>query len=181
MEELEKLRQILNQNKIPYINKTVVTKNDGIDIPYNNYEISVVSHKYSYGGKKGLLEMMASFLENSVQGWLNAEQVFEIIAKETKKRKITYRGCNLIWGKLGPNEIIVDGKICFQFIDGLKILEPKIFNKKVERGEKMEELKQQLIGQKEGMEFALDLLKMQEKSLEDRIQFLDKEIEKIKE
>lgn len=45
----------------------------------------------------------------------------------------------------------------------------------------MKELKQQLIGQKEGMEFALDLLKMQEKSLEDRIQFLDKEIEKIKE
>lgn len=45
----------------------------------------------------------------------------------------------------------------------------------------MQELKQQLIGQREGMQFALDELELVKKSLENRIKFLDKEIEKIKE
>ena len=45
----------------------------------------------------------------------------------------------------------------------------------------MSELKQELIGQREGMQFALDELEMIKKSLENRIKFLDLEIEKIKE
>lgn len=43
----------------------------------------------------------------------------------------------------------------------------------------MQELKQELIGQKEGMQFALDELEVIKKSLENRIKFLDAEIEKI--
>lgn len=45
----------------------------------------------------------------------------------------------------------------------------------------MSELKQQLIGQREGMQFALEELKIIEKSIENRIKFLDLEIENIKE
>lgn len=44
----------------------------------------------------------------------------------------------------------------------------------------MEDLKMQLIGQREGMQYALDLLKLQEESLTARIEKLDKEIEEIK-
>jgi len=45
----------------------------------------------------------------------------------------------------------------------------------------MQELKQQLIGQREGMQFALDEIMLVAKSLENRIKWLDEEIEKIKE
>ena len=45
----------------------------------------------------------------------------------------------------------------------------------------MKELKQQLIGQREGFQFALDELEMIKKSIESRIKALDQEIEKIKE
>lgn len=45
----------------------------------------------------------------------------------------------------------------------------------------MKELKQQLIGQREGMQFALNELEMTKRSLENTIKFLDQEIEKIKE
>lgn len=42
----------------------------------------------------------------------------------------------------------------------------------------MQEIKQQLIGQREGMQFALDELEMIKSSLERRIKYLDDEIEK---
>ena len=42
----------------------------------------------------------------------------------------------------------------------------------------MQELKQQLIGQKEGMQFALDEIMLVVKSLETRIKRLDEEIDK---
>ena len=45
----------------------------------------------------------------------------------------------------------------------------------------MSELKKQLIGQKEGMQFALEELKIIEESIQNRIKFLDLEIENIKE
>lgn len=45
----------------------------------------------------------------------------------------------------------------------------------------MQELKQQLIGQKEGMQFALDEIELVKKSIENRINALGKEIEQIKE
>ena len=45
----------------------------------------------------------------------------------------------------------------------------------------MKELKQQLIGQREGMQFALHELEMIKKSIASRIKVLNQEIEKIKE
>lgn len=81
MEELEKLRSLLDKNEIEYVNKSIISKKDGIDIFYNDYDISVVSHKYSYGGKEGLLEIMASFIENSVKGHLTAIETIEIIKR----------------------------------------------------------------------------------------------------
>lgn len=44
----------------------------------------------------------------------------------------------------------------------------------------MKELKQELIGQREGLEFALDELELIKKSIENHIKFLDERIEKIK-
>lgn len=40
--------------------------------------------------------------------------------------------------------------------------------------------KNQLIGQREGLQHALDLLKIQEKSLQNSIDFIDKELEQNK-
>ena len=82
LNELEKLRKMLKDNNILYTNKSIISKNDGIDFWYKDYDISVISHKYSYGGSKGLLEIMASFIEDSVQGWLTAEQVFKMIIEK---------------------------------------------------------------------------------------------------
>lgn len=45
----------------------------------------------------------------------------------------------------------------------------------------MQELKQQLIGQREGMQFALDEVMLIAESLKNRIKRIDEEIEKIKE
>lgn len=83
MNELDNLREILEKNKIEYTNKSIVSKNDGIDFWYKDNEVSVISHQYSYGGKQGLLEIMASFIEGEVIGFLTAEETFKII-KESK-------------------------------------------------------------------------------------------------
>ncbi len=79
MEELEKLRQLLKENNIDYTNKSIFSENDGIDIDYKDYEISIISHAFSYGGKKGLLEMMASFIKGEVRGCLTADEVIKEI------------------------------------------------------------------------------------------------------
>ena len=55
MKELEKLRKLLEENNIDYTKKSVIGENDGIDIVYKDYEISVISHPFSYGGNKGFL------------------------------------------------------------------------------------------------------------------------------
>ena len=44
----------------------------------------------------------------------------------------------------------------------------------------MEEVKNQLIGQKEALQFALDILKMQQKTLENSIEYIDKKLKEIK-
>ena len=44
----------------------------------------------------------------------------------------------------------------------------------------MEEVKNQLIGQKEALQFALDILKMQQKTLENSIEYIDKKLKDIK-
>lgn len=79
MKELDKLRKLLEENDIAYTNKSIVSENDGIDIVYKNYDISVISHKYSYGGDRGLLEIMASFIDNHVKGYMTANEVMEEI------------------------------------------------------------------------------------------------------
>lgn len=44
----------------------------------------------------------------------------------------------------------------------------------------MEEVKNQLIGQKEALQFSLDILKMQQKTLENSIEYIDKKLKEIK-
>lgn len=79
MKELEKLRKLLEENNIDYTKKSVIGENDGIDIVYKDYEISVISHPFSYGGNKGLLEIMASFIKGKVKGFLTADETLKEI------------------------------------------------------------------------------------------------------
>lgn len=44
----------------------------------------------------------------------------------------------------------------------------------------MDEFKNQLIGQKEALQFSLDILKMQQKTIENSIEYIDKKIKEIK-
>lgn len=44
----------------------------------------------------------------------------------------------------------------------------------------MEEFKNQLIGQKEALQFALDMLEVQKKSLENSIRLIDSQLKEIK-
>lgn len=44
----------------------------------------------------------------------------------------------------------------------------------------MEEFKYQLMGQREGLQFALDMLEVQKKSLENSIRLIDSQLKKIK-
>jgi hypothetical protein len=44
----------------------------------------------------------------------------------------------------------------------------------------VEEFKNQLIGQKEGLQFALDLLETQKKSIENSIEMIDSKLKEIK-
>ena len=54
-----------------------------VELP-NGYDVSVVKHKYSYGGEKGLYEIGCFFnnhmvapidWDDTVKGWLNPEDV----------------------------------------------------------------------------------------------------------
>lgn len=78
-ERIKQIKRIIGKNNIDYTNKSIIGENDGIDIDYKDYEISVISHPFSYGGNRGLLEIMASFIENEVKGYLTAEEVMKEI------------------------------------------------------------------------------------------------------
>lgn len=74
--ELDKLREILNRNKIKYTNKSIFSQDDGIDFAYKNEEVSAICHQYSYGGEEGLIEILVAGLAT---GWLKAEEVLDEI------------------------------------------------------------------------------------------------------
>lgn len=44
----------------------------------------------------------------------------------------------------------------------------------------MQDLKQELIGQKEGLQYALDMIRVQERSLENMIRSIDNKLKEIK-
>lgn len=81
MIEMIKLITLLDANKVPYeINTQLLTGTLQVCYPNKqNVICDAVCHKYSYGYKQGLLEIMGLVdddIEDSVQGYLTGEQVF---------------------------------------------------------------------------------------------------------
>ena len=95
MTEMTKLITLLNSESIPYDLVDDVMGNEDNQIFYPCVEKSicdVICHKYSYGGPKGLLEIMGLVgeeIEDDVEGYLTAEEVFSRIKKDYHSRKIS--------------------------------------------------------------------------------------------
>ena len=85
--EMEKLIRKLGDKRIPF-ELAYQNWTDSIQVWYPNKENPVcdaISHRYSYGGEIGLLEIMGLLTENEAEfdyvvGWLTADEVFERIS-----------------------------------------------------------------------------------------------------
>ena len=93
MTEMEKLINKLAKADIPY-ELTVQPVTNSIQVWYPTQEnpvCDVICHEYSYGGKDGLLEIMGlvdeTKTEDSVEGYLTADEIFERIAKHHRTHK----------------------------------------------------------------------------------------------
>ena len=92
--EIFKLKEMLESEKIPFEWRIRKTEN-GFQICYPNKSLcdcSVIEHQYSYGNEKDLLEIMGLMTkkeenetQDSVLGYLTAEDVFKRIKKHWKK------------------------------------------------------------------------------------------------
>ena len=81
MTELEKLKKYLDENGIRNEWNSVISDIDQIIVYDPKHEVrlwDVVSHQFSYGGDKGLLEIYGS-LCTDVIGWLTADDVIKIL------------------------------------------------------------------------------------------------------
>lgn len=84
--EMHRLANMLGGANIPYEIRELW---GGLQIVYpngDNFTCSAVQHDFSYGGKNGYIEIMGLLTEeeeenDSVKGWLTAEDVFERISK----------------------------------------------------------------------------------------------------
>lgn len=56
----------------------------GIRVYFNGEEISIISHKYSYGGKQGLFEILP-YDSDDVEGFLSEEDVLTKLDAYHKK------------------------------------------------------------------------------------------------
>lgn len=89
MTEMTKLAVLLAQAGIPFeLHPWVMNDEPTIQIvspSKDDCRVDAVCHHFSYGGQKGLLEVMGSAnpnLENDdVVGWLTAEEAFEYFRK----------------------------------------------------------------------------------------------------
>ena len=45
----------------------------------NGEDYSIISHKYSYGGKDDEFEIMSSWIEEEVRGYLNETEAIELL------------------------------------------------------------------------------------------------------
>ena len=95
MTEMTKLINMLTEANIPFELTTdaVGTPNNQVWYPtHANPVCDVICHKYSYGGKDGLLEIMGLVDEkksggDSVEGYLTADEIFGRIAKYHRTHK----------------------------------------------------------------------------------------------
>lgn len=93
MTEMEKLINKLAKADIPY-ELVVQSFTNSIQVVYPskaNPVCDAICHKYSYGGKEGLLEIMGLVDEDkigdTVEGCLTADEVFDRIAKHYRTHK----------------------------------------------------------------------------------------------
>lgn len=82
--EMNKLIELLEENGIPF--ETELDIFGGIQVFYPNEEnaiCDVICHEFSFGGNKGLLEMMGLVEcdDDAVEGYLKAKEVFKRIQK----------------------------------------------------------------------------------------------------
>lgn len=81
MDELKKLKNYLDEHGYISNWSSVCGLNDQIVVWHkNNPDIrfwDVVCHDYSYGHEKGLLEIMAPFIDGDVEGWLTADDIIK--------------------------------------------------------------------------------------------------------
>ena len=92
--EIFRLKEMLEQAKIPFIFKEFSDFKNGYQIlyPEDNAKnvCSVIEHSFSYGNREDLLEIMGLLTDeesqyDSVKGFLSAEKVFERIKKHYEK------------------------------------------------------------------------------------------------
>lgn len=79
MNELEKLRDLLDAENIPYVNDTDNILNiDRVKYPDKNFVCSVIYGKGSIGYEAGKLEIMGLAIpeQDIVEGYLTANEVF---------------------------------------------------------------------------------------------------------
>ena len=81
--ELQKVVDFLKEQKIPFELRSLYS-GYLLAVPSDAHrEFDLVSHPYSYGGDRGLLESMGCICENSsgdgVEGWLTGETAIERI------------------------------------------------------------------------------------------------------
>lgn len=79
-EELKRLNATCEDWSIDYM---VINKHDNIcgirGVFPNGQNYSVISHKYSYGGKEGEFEIMSSFFEEEVKGYLSEREAIKLL------------------------------------------------------------------------------------------------------
>lgn len=95
--EIFRLRKMLDENEIPYVfNDTSCVGYKHYQIAYPNNEdtriVSVIEGTGTYGNESNLLEIMGLLTaeereEDSVRGYLTAEDVFDRILKHYKKTR----------------------------------------------------------------------------------------------
>lgn len=93
MTELEKLREMLDKAKIPYVNDSdTLTSIDRIKYPNKkNFVCSAICGPYTYGGEHGQIEIMGLLTPeeeecDSVAGYLTADDVFQRIKKDYESK-----------------------------------------------------------------------------------------------
>ena len=94
--EIFKLKEMLKKAKIPFVWKEHKDFRNGYQILYpvrgDKNVCSVIEHTFSYGNEKDLLEIMGLLTKeekenDSVLGFLTAENVFKRIEKHYKEHK----------------------------------------------------------------------------------------------
>lgn len=92
--EMNKLIEMLNNANIPFELTADILDNENNQVWYPSYKnpiCDVICHQYSYGGEKGLLEIMGLLTEeeaeyDSVIGYLTAENIFKRIEQHYQNK-----------------------------------------------------------------------------------------------